>query len=170
MVKGKACPSLLNSYGLERRPVGLQNCDWGLFTFSNFPVLQAVVGLLPGEKEFNQQRFARIFEDSPYGKTARHHLARIFATQDIEFGAHNIELGFSYDTGAVVPDGTKKPEEDYGEEGLKDVSPQRFTQGGALSPGSPFWLCWLARWGGAPGSLKKDPWRRWRRRQRKIAK
>jgi 2,4-dichlorophenol 6-monooxygenase len=114
VVGGKASPALLDTYSLERRPIGLRNCDWGLFTFSNFPVLQAAVGLLPGEKEYNQQRFARIFEDSPYGKTARHHLARIFATQDIEFAAHNIELGFSYDTGAVVPDATRKPEEDYG--------------------------------------------------------
>jgi hypothetical protein len=41
---------------------------------------------------------------------------------------------------------------------------QRFAQGRALSPGSSFWLWWLARWKEVAGSLKEGPWRRWRRR------
>jgi hypothetical protein len=47
---------------------------------------------------------------------------------------------------------------------------QRFAQGRALSPGSSFWLWWLARWKEVVGSLKEGPWRRWRRRQREKAK
>ncbi|KAH6990178.1 FAD binding domain-containing protein [Ilyonectria destructans] len=114
VLSGKADASLLNTYEAERRPVGKRNCDWGLFAFSNYPVLQASVGFLPGQKKYNQERLARFFEDSPSGETARHHLSRIFETQDIEFSAHNIELGFSYDSESVAQDGSAKPREDPG--------------------------------------------------------
>ena len=114
VLRGKSDHSILDTYGIERRPVGGRNCDWGLFTFSNYPVLQAAVGFVPGQREYNQQRVARMFEDSPYGETARYHLQRVLETQDVEFCAHNIELGFSYDSPAVVPDGSVKPKEDPG--------------------------------------------------------
>ncbi|KAF7548501.1 hypothetical protein G7Z17_g7007 [Cylindrodendrum hubeiense] len=114
VLSGKAHASLLDAYGFERRPVGKRNCDWGLFTFSNYPVLQASVGFLPGQRKYNQERLASIFEASPSGETARHHLSRIFETQDVEFSAHNIELGFSYDSEAVVQDGSAKPRQDPG--------------------------------------------------------
>ncbi|KAH7407316.1 FAD binding domain protein [Cadophora sp. MPI-SDFR-AT-0126] len=101
--------SLLDTYETERRPIGLRNCDWGLFTFSNMAVLQAAVGLVPGAREYNNERFRRIFEDSPYGRTARHQIQRAISTQDIEFTAHDLELGFVYQNGAVVPDGSRPP-------------------------------------------------------------
>lgn len=114
VVNKKANPSLLDTYAVERRPIGRRNCDWGLFAFSNYPVLQAAVGLLPGQREYNQNRIAQIFEESVYGETVRHHLERIFATQDIEFCAHNIELGFSYTEGALIPDGSVPPKDHPG--------------------------------------------------------
>ncbi|KAH9821432.1 FAD binding domain-containing protein [Teratosphaeria destructans] len=114
VVKDQADISLVNTYEAERRPVGLRNCDWGLFTFSNMPVLQAAVGLLPNSLDYNINRFERIFEDSEYGRNARHQIQRIISTQDVEFAAHNIELGFVYEQGAVVPDGTATPNQDPG--------------------------------------------------------
>jgi 2,4-dichlorophenol 6-monooxygenase len=104
--------SLLETYETERRPIGLRNCDWGLFTFSNMAVLQAAVGLIPGAKEYNNERFRRIFEDSFYGQTARNQIQRAISTQDIEFSAHDLELGFVYANGAILPDGSKPPPAD----------------------------------------------------------
>ncbi|KAH6722119.1 FAD binding domain-containing protein [Leptodontidium sp. MPI-SDFR-AT-0119] len=101
--------SLLETYETERRPIGLRNCDWGLFTFSNMAVLQAAVGLVPGAVEYNNERFRRIFEDSFYGQTARNQIQRAISTQDIEFTAHDLELGFVYEKGAVLFDGSKPP-------------------------------------------------------------
>jgi 2,4-dichlorophenol 6-monooxygenase len=112
VLQGKADPSLLDTYESERRPIGLRNCDWGLFTFSNMPVLQAAVGLVPGAEEYNRQRFVKIFEDTPHGRASLNQIRRAIATQDIEFSAHDIELGFVYENGARVPDGTDPPSAD----------------------------------------------------------
>jgi 2,4-dichlorophenol 6-monooxygenase len=109
VLQGKADACLLNTYETERRPIGLRNCDWGLFTFSNMAVLQAAVGLQPGAKDYNHERFCRIFEDSAYGRTALNQIRRAIATQDIEFSAHDIELGFVYSNGASIPDGSEPP-------------------------------------------------------------
>lgn len=114
VLQKKADASLLDSYATERRPIGQRNCDWGLFTFSNYPVLQAAVGLLPGKRKYNQERIAKIFEESTQGESTRHHIMRVFATQDIEFCAHNIELGFFYTEGIVHPDGSAQPKQDPG--------------------------------------------------------
>lgn len=105
----KADPSLLDTYEAERRPVGIRNSDWAFFTFGNMQVLSAAVGLIPGAKEFNYQRFVRIFEDTEYGRAALQHIRRILATQNIEYSAHGIELGFCYEDGARVSDSTEAP-------------------------------------------------------------
>src|SRR5207245_11637421 len=45
---GTAGPALLDSYESERRPVGMRNVDWALFTFLNHLVIDAGMGLFPG--------------------------------------------------------------------------------------------------------------------------
>ncbi|KEF62583.1 uncharacterized protein A1O9_00556 [Exophiala aquamarina CBS 119918] len=105
----KADPSLLDTYESERRPVGIRNSDWAYFSFSNMNVLSAGVGAIPGAKEFNDQRFAQLFEDSERGRSALHHLRRVLQTQNVEYSAHDIELGFSYSCGVLVSDGTTAP-------------------------------------------------------------
>lgn len=113
IIKGKAHHSLTKTYETERRPIGVQTADWGLFTFSNFQVLQSAVGLIPGQKDYNQMRFTRLFEKSEYGETMRHQLRRLIATQDIEFQAHGIEMDIRYEeNAATVHDGTPAPERD----------------------------------------------------------
>jgi 2,4-dichlorophenol 6-monooxygenase len=112
VLNGKADASLLNTYEKERRPVALRNCDWAVFTFNNFSVLQAAVGMPPGQTEKNLQRVRDIFEDSEQGAVYRRQLQHVISTQDIEYAAHNIELGFVYHQGAVVDDGTPRQVQD----------------------------------------------------------
>ncbi len=114
VLHGRAKPLLLDTYDTERRPVGRRNCDWAYHAYNNTFVLNAALGLTLGQATKNKERLARLFEDSPQGESARHHLQRVFNTQDIEFYAHNIELGSTYSSGAVVPDGTDAPREDPG--------------------------------------------------------
>ncbi len=112
VLKGKASPGLLQTYEIERRPIGRRNCDWGLFTFKNSSVINAAIGLVPGRKEANKMSFQQLFEDSEIGRSRRAQVAKVIDTQCIEFSAHDIELGFKYENGFVVPDGTEAPDSD----------------------------------------------------------
>jgi 2,4-dichlorophenol 6-monooxygenase len=114
VLSGKASPSFLNTYESERRQIGLRDADWAFFTFINLRVLQASVGLVPGATKLNRQRFASIFADTTFGRSSLQQIRRIMATQDIEFSAHNFELGFKYDgkRAAILSDGTEEPPSD----------------------------------------------------------
>lgn len=112
MLKGKASPDLLKIYEVERRPIGRRNCDWGLFTFKNSSVINAAIGLIPGQKEANKKSFQPLFEDSEISRSRRAQVAKVVDAQCIEFSAHDIELGFKYENGSVVPNGTEAPDSD----------------------------------------------------------
>ena len=112
----KAGKEILDTYESERRPVGRRNCDWALFTFKNSNVINAAVGLVPGQEEANKLNLAQLFEDSEIGRSRRAQVALIADSQCIEFSAHDIEIGFHYEKGFHVPDGTDAPEADpYGQ-------------------------------------------------------
>ena len=112
VLKGIASSDILETYETERRPIGRRNCDWGLFTFENSAVINAAVGLIPGKKEANKLRFEALFEESDMGRSLRAQVRRMIDTQRIEFSAHDIELGFKYRDGFLVPDGTEEEESD----------------------------------------------------------
>lgn len=105
----RASPGILDTYEQERRPVGKRNCDWGLFTFENSAVINAAVGLVAGRKEANRLRFEALFEDSDTGNSLRAQVRKMIDSQCIEFSAHGIELGFKYEDGWKVSDGTEVP-------------------------------------------------------------
>ena len=112
VLRGSASPDILETYETERRPIGRRNCDWGLFTFENSAVINAAVGLVPGKKEANRSRFEALFEDSEKGRSIQAQVRRMIDSQRIEFSAHDIELGFKYRTGFLIPDGTEEEESD----------------------------------------------------------
>ncbi|KAK5444178.1 hypothetical protein LTS15_010531 [Exophiala xenobiotica] len=112
VLKGLAPPSLLETYDSERRAVGKRNCDWGLFTFINTSVINATIGLVKGDKEGNRRKFEALFEDSEWGRTFLAQTKLITESQKIEFSAHDLELGFRYDNGFHLPDGSSPPEID----------------------------------------------------------
>ncbi|EXJ79171.1 2,4-dichlorophenol 6-monooxygenase [Capronia epimyces CBS 606.96] len=112
VLQGKADAALLDTYDAERRAVGKRNCDWGLFTFVNTTVINAAIGLIKGDKEGNRKKFEALFEDSESGRTFLAQTKRITESQNVEFSAHDLELGFRYDTGFHIPDGTAPPETD----------------------------------------------------------
>lgn len=111
VLSSKASPSFLDTYESERRPIGLRNADWALFTCLNLTVLQASVGIVPGLPEQNIQRFTSIFADTAFGRPSLEQIHRIVSTQRIEFSAHGFELGFVYDEegAARLSDGTEEP-------------------------------------------------------------
>lgn len=111
VVSGRAGDALLDSYEAERRPVGERNVDWGLATWFHHRVLtEAALGLgahIPAERR--PSAFTAYFEDSSTGALIRARAAEIFATHRAECHAHELEIGFAYEQGALVPDGSEPP-------------------------------------------------------------
>jgi 2,4-dichlorophenol 6-monooxygenase len=113
VLDGRGADGLLDSYESERRAIGADNVDWAMFSFLNHGVVNAGMGMVAGAPpDQHAQAFHQFFADTPMGATRRARFAEVAATQRVEFGAHGIELGFHYETGAVVPDGTAAPERD----------------------------------------------------------
>jgi len=81
-------------------------------TFQNHQLTDAGIGLVRGNAELSQANFRRYFADDQEGRTRRARLAQIMDVQRMEWQAHDIELGYHYDIGAVMPDGTPTPERD----------------------------------------------------------
>jgi 2,4-dichlorophenol 6-monooxygenase len=112
VLRGHAHDSLLDSYEAERRPVAAANIQWALMTFQNHQLTDAGIGLVRGNAELSRANFQRYFADNQEGRTRRARLAQIMEVQRMEWQAHDIELGYHYDVGAVMPDGTPTPERD----------------------------------------------------------
>jgi 2,4-dichlorophenol 6-monooxygenase len=110
VINGQAGPSLLDSYEPERRAVGARNVDWAMFTFMNHVLIDAGMGMMPGQPaEANRASMEAYFDDTPMGATRRARAAEVLETQRMEFQAHDVEIGFHYPAGALVPDGSEAP-------------------------------------------------------------
>jgi len=113
VLAGRASDALLDSYQAERKPVSETNADWALAAFTNFAVIDVAMGLLPGAPvEANVAAMHQFFAEDRVGESKRARFAEVINTQRIEFQAHDIEIGFSYDSGALVADGTPAPSRD----------------------------------------------------------
>jgi hypothetical protein len=86
VLRGKAGEDLLDTYDSERRPIGNANAD---FAMGNMGRFRATTEAL---RSGNRDRIEFWLKDT------RHHV-----------NSHGLGLGFSYDEGAVIPDGTVKP-------------------------------------------------------------
>lgn len=113
VLNGRGSEALLDSYETERRAVTGQNVDWALLAFQNHLVIDAAIGLIPGAPpEVNRNAYVQLFSDTKVGAARRARFAEVLETQRIEFQAHNIESGFHYEEGFLLPDGSAAPEVD----------------------------------------------------------
>ena len=113
VVRDGANPRLIATYEEERRPVGMRNVDWAMFTALNHAVCDAGMGFSPLQSpELRRATFEQFFADSPMGETRRARAAEVFATQRAEFQAHDLEIGYAYQKGALLADGSAPPARD----------------------------------------------------------
>jgi 2,4-dichlorophenol 6-monooxygenase len=140
VMAGMAGPALLDSYESERRPVAKANLDHSESNFRNMSALTLPVGLdldrldamravqtsaafrvLPLawqravlgfllKRELG--RLGRFADESSRGAAARAAFAREVPGQARHYRFVGLDLGFTYPSGAFVPDGTPKPESD----------------------------------------------------------
>src|SRR3954471_2669425 len=113
VLSGRATDALLDTYEPKRHPVSTHGADWALLAFMNHFVIDAGVGLVPGAPpEANSGAFASLLSDTPMGESLRARATYVLETQQMEFQAHDVEIGFTYPTGAFVPDGSGKAPRD----------------------------------------------------------
>ena len=113
VLRGEAGDALLDTYESERRPVCARNVEWALLTFQNHAVFDLALGLIPNAPvEVNRNQFRTFFSDTPIGATRRALMEELGSSQRVEFQAHDVEIGFYYETGALVGDGTAPPPRD----------------------------------------------------------
>jgi 2,4-dichlorophenol 6-monooxygenase len=111
VLAGRASDSLLDTYDAERRPIAKYNMDWAMSASIHFQIIMdGVIGLnqyIPPQRR--TAMFFGYFAPSPVGAAQRARAAEIFATHRAECQAHDVEMGFVYEEGAVIPDGSRPP-------------------------------------------------------------
>ncbi|MEW2386148.1 FAD-dependent monooxygenase [Micromonospora sp. NPDC047707] len=111
VLRGQAAPSLLETYSVERAPVAKQIVQRANKSSREFVQFFEVLGLLDAKDE--AEMAARIEErkaNTPEGAAKRAALVSAMELKHYEFNAHGVELGQFYESGAVVSDGTRRPE------------------------------------------------------------
>jgi 2,4-dichlorophenol 6-monooxygenase len=113
VLDGTAGAELLDSYEAERRAATLRNAEWSWFTFHNHIMTEIGMGLMPGASaEANVKAITAYLADSPLGRTLRARAKEVVGTQRTEYGAVEIELGGTYQHGAVISDDVAIPQDD----------------------------------------------------------
>ena len=112
VLAGQAGDALLDSYEAERRPISAANVAWAMSSFMNHGVLHASLGVMHGMPEVTMANFRQLLSDTPMGETQRVRVNEVFRTQRTEYQSHDIEIGFAYPDGALVPDGSPEPQRD----------------------------------------------------------
>lgn len=113
VIKGWANEAILNTYETERRPVIQDNIEYALFAFQNQFAFEAGIGLTQAKTpEQRRAVFLKYLEDSPMGRTRRAVGAEVFGTGRMELDPHDREIGFHYEEGILIPDGSAAPSRD----------------------------------------------------------
>jgi 2,4-dichlorophenol 6-monooxygenase len=125
---GWAQTGLLDSYETERRPVAKKNADNSLR--NAMQIVQVVQAL--GLDDENTTERMRATLDDPEGRAR---VEAAIANQADHFDTIGLQLGFRYDAGAIVSDGTQPPE---GVDPVRDFLPSG-------RPGGRMPHAWLMR-------------------------
>jgi 2,4-dichlorophenol 6-monooxygenase len=111
VLKGQASPSLLETYSAERAPVAERIVKRANKSSREFVDLFVALGVTEARTE--QEMVRRIEErkaNTPEGAAKRAALVKAMELKNYEFNAHGVELGQFYESAAVVPAGTSRPE------------------------------------------------------------
>jgi 2-polyprenyl-6-methoxyphenol hydroxylase-like FAD-dependent oxidoreductase len=102
-VQGWGGTGLLESYEVERRPVGIRNARWSSGNFKKW--------------KSNKASWPKLLEDSPEGQLCRDEVGQQFLSSlHDEWVSWGIQLGYRYEgSPIVVPDGTPPNEDTPGE-------------------------------------------------------
>jgi 2,4-dichlorophenol 6-monooxygenase len=111
VLKDQASASLLETYSTERAPVAERIVKRANKSSREFVDLFVALGVT--EVETEPEMIRQIEErkaNTPAGAAKRAALVKAMELKNYEFNAHGVELDQFYESGAIVPDGTSRPE------------------------------------------------------------
>ena len=138
VLRGTAGDALLDTYHPERFPAFARNMQRSIENALNHLELVEALGIKASiTPEECRRNVRQLWEKGPEGEARCEQVARVMATQSMEFKEHNVEFGFRCASEAVVPDASPEPA------ALDDV---RVYQPDTR-PGSPLPHAWVERAG-----------------------
>jgi 2,4-dichlorophenol 6-monooxygenase len=140
---GWAPDSLLDSYEVERRPVAQENCQQSLRNAMKLAEVAQALGITDDPAASREQMQAALADPARRAK-----VGAAIENQREHFHMMGLHLGFCYEAGAVVPDGSAKP---VGKSAVSDYVP-------TTRPGSRLPHVWLQRGGQRVSSLDLVPY------------
>lgn len=110
VLDGHASPDLLETYEPERRSSDERNARRSLENAVNQFDIVAKAGVShENSPEENWANLRRIWSGRPEDAEHRDAVLRSIRMQSMEFNELNVELGYTYESAAVVPDGSEPP-------------------------------------------------------------
>ena len=103
VLQGVASPKLLETYSRERQPIGRSVVERSMKSVGEFVSIAAALGYGPGQSvAAGEEQLRTLYDPGPEGVRRRQALQRAFALQHYHFGAVGFELGYRYESGAIL--------------------------------------------------------------------
>ena len=113
VLRGQAAASLLDTYSAERAPVARQIVLRANQSSREFVQFFEALGMTEAKTETEMiEQIEERKADTPRGAAKRAALVKAMELKNYEFNAHGVELGQFYESTAIVPDGSARPEPD----------------------------------------------------------
>lgn len=110
VLKGKADPSLLASYQVERAPVARQIVERANKSIEEFgPIFESLGLLSTNDPQQMKRNMEARKQATPAAAEQREKLRKAIAFKSYEFNCHGVEMNHRYRSAAVVADGTPEP-------------------------------------------------------------
>jgi 2,4-dichlorophenol 6-monooxygenase len=110
VLAGSAGEELLTTYEAERRPVDARNVQRSMENGMNHVVVGEAMGFLRGQDtDTNLAGLRRALGDAPEDVGHRRRALAAVAMQSMEFREHCVEYGQTYESRAIVDDGSPQP-------------------------------------------------------------
>jgi len=113
VLRGQAAASLLDTYSAERAPVARQIVLRANRSSREFGQFFDALGMTEATTEAEMiEQIEERKANTPRGAAKRAALVKAMELKNYEFNAHGVELGQFYESAAIVPDGSARPEPD----------------------------------------------------------
>ena len=110
VIRGYAGDGLLDTYEAERQPIAAFNVEHALRNAAKHQPIAQAIGLTPGLPEDEGWHEVSVWaSDTPEGRRRRSATDEAVASNAEDFSQLNVEAGFAYEFGAVIPDSSPAP-------------------------------------------------------------